>query len=204
VRLVGPATEQEMVLAFLCAEVDSPRYRAHFRDLDRRLIDHPDLTDADQNLARLVALDYRGRRLRIGLFDGFPPDVIWQRWAMTPTELGGVHYPDYPTWVRLSGGTRLVRDGAANVDRIEVPEDGRTLNVSVLAIAVAIDAGKVSDALICAAIDDAGAGIVLIEGHARATAYLVAKAPPTEVEVLVGWSAGMANWRWYGPHGAQR
>jgi hypothetical protein len=122
---------------------------------------------------------------------------------MTPTELGTVRYANYPTWVQLSGTSRLVREGAANVHEIDIPEGGRTLNESVLAIAAAIDGGKVLDELICAAIDDAASGLVLIEGHARATAYLIAKKPPAEVVMLVGWSAGMVNWRWYGPPAGQ-
>jgi hypothetical protein len=43
VRLVGPSSIDEMVLAFVRAEADGPRYRDNYVGLDRRLIDEPDL-----------------------------------------------------------------------------------------------------------------------------------------------------------------
>ena len=35
--------------------------------------------------------------------------------------------------------------------------------------------------------------LVLMEGHSRAAAYLLAQKPPAEVVVLVGWSRSMAT-----------
>ena len=60
-RLIGDATVDDMVLAFLRAEVDAPRYRQFFVNLDRRLIDAPDLTNPAENRMRRQMLDsYRG------------------------------------------------------------------------------------------------------------------------------------------------
>jgi hypothetical protein len=41
-----------MELAFLRAEIDAPRYRQFFANVDRRLIDEPNRTDPEQNRAR--------------------------------------------------------------------------------------------------------------------------------------------------------
>src|SRR5215467_13052121 len=87
VRELGPATEHEVVLAFLQAEVDSPRFGPLVAQvlqglqLTRALIDQPDLTGAQQNLERInVLANYRGYRVNLWLFNGFPCDTItWRR-----------------------------------------------------------------------------------------------------------------------------
>ena len=44
----------------------------------------------------------------------------------------------------------------------------------------------------------AGLPLVLLEGHARLTAYfLAAEAAPPEVVALVGWSPALPQWRFY-------
>lgn len=50
-RLIADASVDEIVLAFLRAEVDCRRYREFFAHLglDRRLLEQPDLTDSAQN-----------------------------------------------------------------------------------------------------------------------------------------------------------
>jgi mRNA-degrading endonuclease toxin of MazEF toxin-antitoxin module len=47
---------------------------------------------------------------------------VWVRVALTKDDVGGLFYANYPTWVELSAGTRRVRDGAAKVDAIAIPE----------------------------------------------------------------------------------
>lgn len=76
---LGPATEHEMVLAFLQAEVDSPRwthlYAAMLQQLGatRDLVDHADLTRDEENLRRIQLLaGVRGYRMNAALFRGFP------------------------------------------------------------------------------------------------------------------------------------
>ena len=73
-RLVGPSSVDEMVLAFLRAEIDAPRYQLFFANVNRRLIEEPDLTDGAQNRARREALAYRH-----GLYDRVPADTSWHR-----------------------------------------------------------------------------------------------------------------------------
>jgi len=62
----GPATEDEMVLAFLRAEIDSSRYDEFIATalvrlgFTRRLIDQPDLTDGPENAGRKKLLAFGG------------------------------------------------------------------------------------------------------------------------------------------------
>jgi hypothetical protein len=198
VRLISDATVDEMVLAFLRAEANSTRWGNAFANLDRRLIDEPDLRDAAQNAARADALAaHRGDiTTRTGFFSGLPLDTKWQRWALTLVELGDISYANYVTWIKLSGGTRRIRDGAANVQRLQVYED-HDINAGIRAAARSIDEGKPMAELIAVSQGAYGRDLVLLEGHTRATAYLITKHPPAEVDLLVGWSTTMDRWAWF-------
>lgn len=127
-----------MVLAFLRAEIDAPRYQLFFANVNRRLIDEPDLTDAAQNRARHEALAYQH-----GFYDRVPADTRWQRWALTQTELGDVRYAKHPTWDVVSGGRRLVRTGAANAPTCcLLDEAGFDVCAGIRDTARAIDRGR--------------------------------------------------------------
>jgi hypothetical protein len=76
---LGPTTEDAMILAFLRAEVNSPRFGSvvqHWLGLlrsDRGLIDNADLADAAQNAIRKELLGgVRGYGKDAYLFRGFP------------------------------------------------------------------------------------------------------------------------------------
>jgi hypothetical protein len=197
-HLISAASVDEMVLAFLRAEANSTRWGNAFANLDRRLVDQPDVNNPVENQARIDALaGHRGNiTTRTGFFRGLPLDTSWQRWALTPVELGDVLYANYVTWIKLSGGTRRIRDGAANVQRLQVYED-HDINAGIRAAARAIDEGKPMAELIAVSQGADGRDLVLLEGHTRATAYIIARRAPGEVSVLVGWSATMDGWGWF-------
>ena len=76
---------------------------------------------------RAALTAYRGYGSRTLLFRGFPDKVDWRRVALSSADIGALLYANYPTWVELSGGSRLVRDGALNVGRISIED----VNVNV-------------------------------------------------------------------------
>src|SRR5258708_3609570 len=110
---LGPARGCEVVLAFLRAEVDSPRYGGQIAwqlqafCLSRTLlIDNADLDNENHNLIRLVMLDYRGFRNRAALFHQFPADVLWRRVELEPHGLGRLKYLGRDeNWISFSEGT---------------------------------------------------------------------------------------------------
>jgi hypothetical protein len=111
---IRPATEDEVVLAFLQAEVNSSRYGPNivgwlgFLGMNRLLIDSPVLTDAVQNEARRRVLGgHRGYPNRT-LFEGFPSDVEWRRVQIEPADFGTLRYAKHDVLLRLSGGSRLI------------------------------------------------------------------------------------------------
>jgi hypothetical protein len=192
----GRATEDNMVAAFLRAEINSSRYDDHIlaplrqQGLSRRLIDEPNLADAAENVLRKRLLDFRGFRVRNALFTRFPMDAQWRRVTLEPDDLGRLRYANYPTWVELSGGTRLVNDGARNFRGL--PDEPNTHHIC--AIAEACRNGIRFPELITAEAHDGS--LILIEGHSRATAYLM-EGFTDDIEALVASSPTIHRWEFY-------
>ena len=193
----GPATTAEMVLAFVAAEIDASRfgpcYEASLARLGTtraRLIDQADLNDAAANAQRARMLgDCRGYPSD-ALFKGFPSDAVWRRAELEPDDLAKVKYANYPNWTALSGGTRRVVDGAANID---LCGDAKLVD-RIRAVAASVRRGHRFPELV--AVDEAGGNHVLVEGHTRATAYAIAW-PKDGVRVLIGSSVRMSEWCFY-------
>ena len=193
----GPATEDEMVLAFLRAEIDSSRFDDFVKQglaqmgLTRRLIAEPNVVDAVENSARKALLDsFRGYERRNLLFLGFPLDVAWRRVALEDDDFRALRYANHPTWCQLSDGTRLVSTGAQNFG--QRPDDPDLYQIN--GILEALRHG-VHFAELIAAEDNSG-GLILIEGASRATAYLIDRYFH-ELEALVASSPSMPGWHWY-------
>jgi hypothetical protein len=199
---LGPATENQMVLAFLRAEIDSPRFGQiykHYLDqlqaigvTRKALLDNADLDSSRDNAQRMAILKavrgYGGNAL---LFTRFPNDVRWCRLGLEPADWIRVKYANYPTWVDLSGGTRVVADGAKNIDSVVAAEN---VNQNVKALVVELRKGKRYPELI--GVKNDNDEIVLVEGHSRATAYAVAKLVEP-VQSFVGSSPNMKDWAFY-------
>jgi hypothetical protein len=191
---ITPITEDEMVLAFLQAEIDSPNWRyrvmdglaAHRRNED--LIRQPDLTSKEQNAVRARLLSFRGYNLNQSLFLGFPNDVTWRLVELSQEDFSRLLYLNKePTWDDLSDGKRSVTIGARNVS------SGAKSNPSIEALVAAIKRGKKDFQLLIAVEKDEQ--LVLMEGHTRATAYVITGYEP--VQAIVGSSPQMSRWHWY-------
>jgi hypothetical protein len=200
-REIRSATEDEMILAFLRAEISSPRHAEMLMSWfgecggNRAMIEAGDPTDASENAVRRCILhNFRGyRNVQPLLFPNFPGFVIWKLVALSAEDIGNLKYAAWPTWEQLSGGTRLVADGAANLDTVEI----ENLNVHVREIVEHIDTGtrKVADyepVIIVAT--EMGAQHVVVEGHSRLTAYCSRLKAVDEVMAFAGYSANMNNW----------
>jgi hypothetical protein len=194
---LAPASDAEVVLAFLRAEIDSPRFRLRLLlamqkvDTSRdSLIDHADLTDGEQNRTRRQLL----ASAREPLFNHFPRDVLWWRGNVLLQELELIEYPNYRRFLELSGGRRSVRAGAARA--LNEPQIlGRDLHEMLAAIPKVIDgvkAGRMFPELI-AVRDPRLPRCVLVKGSLRATAYVIAGLP-ARVDIYLGTSDFMREW----------
>jgi hypothetical protein len=105
-----------------------------------------------------------------------------------------------------------VRDGAANVENVQhlrypnlpaipnvpsIRERVRTASECIRAVEQDVRNGKTYQPIIAVALNESSPHVIA-EGHTRATAYVRALDPDAEIEVIVGYSPGLANWRYYG------
>ena len=111
-----------MVTVFLQTEIASSRFRPTLLELlrrdgrDPRLVEHPDLADADENAYRRHLLTtYRGFQRNADVFTAMPAEVRWSRALITPDELARVRYLNDDYWIVLSGGSRLAADAATRI-----------------------------------------------------------------------------------------
>jgi hypothetical protein len=219
--VVGQSSEEEMVLAFLQAEVDSPRFGNDARKAvgDMNLVSNPHLGEPRENARRRTALQrYRGFGSNDLLFRGFPAEVAtWERVRLTRDDLGGLLYAKAPAWVLLSRGSRLVAEGAEHVGVDAVPS---APEIAASAAAVGWPPRELGTPEWRAKVREASDGIeavkkelgtglvypetiifsegrnaphIIAEGHTRATAQFLHMDAADEVEVLVGY-APLADW----------
>jgi hypothetical protein len=188
----GRASEDEVVLAFLRAEINSTMRQQHYMrcvqslGLDRAsLLDTADLTDEHANYARKVILGaVRGFGRGLWLFEGFPTNTAWRRVLVEPADFHRLKCISMDTqWRDLTRGTRLIQEAACNFDAD--PEVGPI----VRGIMQAIESGSPLNELIMVETSDA---LVLLEGNKRATAYAALANRP--FEAFLGTSPSMGGW----------
>ena len=85
-------------------------------------------------------------------------------------------------WLKLSANTRRVEDGARNLDA------NRRIAGDVRAAQLAIQQGRVIDDLILV---DAHGDLIVVEGHTRATAFVLLSEP---FRAFIGTSPQMGRW----------
>lgn len=202
-RELSALTEDDMIATFLAGELRSPRFGGQLRAaLSRRGAPEaeaarPDTADPEANLRRRAVLrDYRRYGLPDSLFEGFPyEDVVWTRIALSPEEVLAVRYiGGYDYWVALSAGTRLAPVAARRILAGEVDEGTWQ---GFLRLAHALNGGAVFDPLILVTAG-AGAPLVVLEGHARLTAYaLRPERIPAPLTAVLGTSPLLPEWGEY-------
>ena len=210
-RDTGPSSADEMVAAFLRAEIDSDRWGDdHVRPglaahgWPTTLVEDPDTTDADANINRArILTEYRGWQDNRWLFEGFPNDVEWRRAELEPTDVAEVLGAGFPTWLLLSGGSRRVVDCAAAARTGPLP----TLPMGEARVHVAEAAmrshwvarryalGELLGPPILVA-PWSRAPLVAIEGHTRLIGWSLATRPEP-LPVILGLSDSLARWKWF-------
>lgn len=201
-RKIQESSEDEMIALFLQTEFHSSRFHQTLEALaqkvgiDPALLQAPDWHNARENALRRAFLGtYRGYGRNEGYFQGFPPNVCWEWVSLTRQELEQVRYIAYDYWVELSGGTRMAVDGARNalLGKVvfHVSSDG------LVYMANELQQGAQFPPLILVA-RDIDAYLVVMEGHVRLTAYLIApEYIPSELEVIIGYSEHLTDWGCY-------
>jgi hypothetical protein len=201
-RKIRDASEDEMIAIFLRTELSSVRFRQklelHIQQekIDTRIVQEPDWHNAAENVLRRKLLGaYRGYGQNRDYFPDFPAQVRWEWVGLSRQELERVRYINWEYWLDLTDGTRMAIDGARNALAGKVVYD--VSSDRLVSLAIALRQGARFPPLILVA-KDIGAPLVVMEGHARLTAYLIAlECIPTELEVIIGYSEQMTEWDCY-------
>jgi hypothetical protein len=200
-KTIRPASEDEVIAAFLRAEIDSPRWAATLRAFLARdqqsetILRTPNLASQTENLYRRGLLgEFRGWGRNQLLLSGFPTDFSWSLVAVTPAEIAEIQYINWPYWVELSGGTRLAKDAASRI-RAGLAEEHRA---SYEQVASRVREGQTLPELIVVSTLSPNNRLVAVEGHARLTAYSLAEGSlPESMNVFLGRSASVGKWGLY-------
>ena len=199
---LGAATDDQVILAFLQAEIESPDFQAYLignppnpanLSLALKAARNPDLHDQTQNeLRRQIITATYGFGQGVGSFQGLANDITWRRVRLDTDEVGDLLYARQGSaWPILAPATRKVAEGATNVGHVFT---GDSTNMVVLSLASGIchSEKKVPEII---ALRRPDGHLVILEGHARATAIaLEAHRFPSGVDVYVGAGPSVANW----------
>src|SRR5258708_39828779 len=113
---------------------------------------------------------------------------MWQRVLIEQSDYLRLKYMNDPSWAHFSGGSRLVIEGATNLERTEENRDPKP-NVNGILRRI----GKGQHLALLIAVESGDGFLILIEGHSRATAYVLSGFV-TEFEMFVGSSPAMHKW----------
>lgn len=184
-RVVENVDEDAMVMAWIEAERTAPLRRVQIEEVI------PAGMTLTPDLARGALAYTRGYSDKF-IFEGLPvSDMDWYRVKASVEELGAFSYLNYLTFHEITEGSLLIRDGAANIDRLQVREE---LNQRIRSVEAAVRRGDKPPPLIAVA-KDQGDQPIVIEGNTRATAYVLCKQPSDTLEIILGVTSELfENW----------
>jgi hypothetical protein len=201
---LGAASDDQVILAWLQAEIESPPFQSYLigdppkpSHLARglKLARNPDLGNADHNAERrrIIASAHGFGRGAL-IFAGLDDDIKWRRVRASIADVAAMLYSNRnATWTTLAPATRTVAEGAANAALVFA---GDHTNMHILSLARTIchaDPAPFLSELICIRLPDGG--ISLLEGHTRATAMALEEHRLQDgVEAYIGDSPSIHNW----------
>jgi hypothetical protein len=200
---LGAGTEDQVILAWLQAVIESPDFQAFVignppnpanLSLALKAARSPDLRDQAQNdLRRQIITSTYGFGTGAGSFEGLGSDLTWRRIRLDVSEVSEMLYMRRSgPWQLLSPVTRKVAEGATNVGHVFT---GDSTNMVVLSLASGLCHSDKKVPEIIALRHPEDGRLVILEGHARATAIVLeAHRFPHGVQAFVGDGPSVANW----------
>jgi hypothetical protein len=199
----GTVGEDHVILAWLQAQIESPDFQAYIvgnppeparLSAVLKAARSPDLHDAAQNeLRRQIIGAAFGFGQGTGSVAGLGDDLTWRRVRLTTDEVAEMLYARHEgAWQLLSPVTRKVAEGATNIGHVFT---GDATNMVVLSLASAMCHSEKKVPEIIALKRPVDGRLVILEGHARATAIVLeAHRFPKGVDVYVGDGPSVAGW----------
>lgn len=201
-KILKDISEEEMTHLFIMQQIGSFRFAKEMEEIikkhgvNRKIIDNPNFEDQNENELRLrLRQSFGGSDDEGHLFDNFPKNVSWKRAMLSKEDLIKVKYIDYDYWIKLSNGTRLVKDGASGI-RKGVEIFGQSNQKFWDALDALKRGVKFPEPILIA--KNISSDIVVVEGHLRLTVYLLDPAcTPNDIEAVIGFSENFQNWDIY-------
>jgi len=201
-RDLGPVTEDQVILAWLQADIESVDFQQYivgdppnpaYLTLALKAARNPNLSDHDQNaLRRRIITKAHGFGQSTATFAGLDDDIKWRRLRLAATEVAEMQYANRGgSWAMLAPATRKVAEGVTNVGHVFT---GDRTNMVILSLAAGIcHSNKQVPEIITLTRPDGR--LVILEGHTRATAIVLeAHRFPTGVDVFTGDSPSVVRW----------
>lgn len=200
-RTIEKITEEEMVALFLQTEINSSRFSTSIlhilkRDnVDRKVIDYPNLYDTAENAYRAALLgEFRGYKKNKEIFVDFPDDIQWERVLLNRQDLEQIKYINWDYWLEISDNTRLASEAAKKIGLGMIDEDEAR---GYWSVSDGLRKGLNLPELILVSKSKEDS-LVLLEGHVRLTAYLLKpEYLPPELSAIAGYSDRMDEWELY-------
>lgn len=183
-NIIQKSSPEEATLEWLKAELNSDRFR---RDLntaltkmnaDEKIITDADLSSQDENETRWKIL----KSYRDWLDKNFE-DYEWELVELDQADVSELHYIDYSYWNELSDNTRKVGVAAKNVMNDKVVFD--VSNEKFFSVVKNLEDGLDFGPIIVVLNSDKEDSEIL-EGHLRATGYVMAQQPIKPLRAVMG------------------
>lgn len=192
-ELIAPASEDEMIQLFIESEIASERFGSSLRNIICKLEAETGISFNSDSmdkrsclLRRRVLSEHRGYGAGKDVFESFPENVDWVWAYLTREELKHVKYINYSYWIELTGGTRYARDA------VKAIREGKRIfgvsNEGFLRAAEAVQKGTAFKPLILVAAREYPGQRIILEGHLRLTAYMLAIDSIDKVKVMIGYA----------------
>ena len=200
-KILRKVSENEVIIIFLKGELQSSRFKEGilkiFKEeaIDKKIIEQPNIKSQQENDSRRsIMAKFRGFGENRLLFESFPKEVKWNEAFLNSDEFKKIKYIRWDYWINLTKGSRLPIDAAKRIISKEL--DSKEIN-NFKKAAKDLKERKSFPVMILVAIDKKSP-LVVLEGHLRLTAYMLApEYIPEEIKVIIGFSKDFHKWDLY-------
>ncbi len=183
-------SEEEAIAEFLKNEFHHPEFDP-YRDKIERLVNHPDLGNADENALRRALLFLR----RGAMWRELPSDTQWYEIEMATTDLDGIRVFPRAQWRRVSEGSFFLNDIVKEIRKKSADDPDDEFFVKLRRLT---NEEAVNRTVLLIGIDQTQPLTILDGNHRIASGMLVA--PSTVLEryrFVCGFSPRMTECCWY-------
>ncbi len=197
-RTIAHINEEVMVREFLRAEINSKRFSEKliatldYWGIPKSIIENGNLNDRENFIRRWLLAERRGYHRGTHLFAGFPRETEWKTVMLEEKDLPNLLYGNHEEWVELSAGSRKVQDGVYSLQKQCSFKFLKNICGTLWELRDKLELPYKTPPIV---VSHDGEKLVLLEGHTRATAYMLAGA--TEMQVIYGLHTEMDKWMWY-------